>query len=128
MSAEPMKVLAVDDDADTLVYMSTFLEDNGYEVHTADDSRAALAVLEDYDPDVIILDVLMPGRSGLDLLVKLRKAPRWCDKRLILLTGNDKVVQNGGRNYLAGHGDIRGADAVLSKPLDKQALLDALEG
>ena len=126
MSNQPLKILAVDDDSDTLVYMSTFLEDHGHDVRTAKDALAALAALEDYDPDVIILDVLMPGRSGLDLLVKLRKAPRWCDKRLILLTGNDKVVQNGGRNYLAGHGDIRGADAVLSKPLDKQALLDAL--
>ena len=128
MSTELMKVLAVDDDADILVYMSTFLEDNGYDVRTADDSRAALAALEDYDPDVIILDVMMPGRSGLDLLVKLRKDQRWCDKKLIMLTGNDKVSHNGGRNYLSGHSGIRGADAVLSKPLDKQALLDALEG
>lgn len=128
MSTEPMKVLAVDDDADILVYMSTFLEDNGHHVRTADSSRAALAALEDYNPDVIILDVLMPGRSGLDLLVKLRKDPRWCDKKLIMLTGNDKVIQNGGRNYLHGHSGIRGADALLSKPLDKQELLDAIEG
>ena len=124
----PMKVLTVDDDADILVYMSTFLEDNGYEVRTADDTRGALAALEDFDPDVIILDVMMPGKSGLDLLVKLRRDRCWRDKRLILLTGNDKVIENGGRNYLSGHADIRGADAVLSKPLDKQALLDALEG
>jgi len=116
-------VLIVDDDPDILEYLSMFLQDNGYEVKSAQDSSAALDMLRGYCPDVILVDVLMPGRSGLDLLVHLRRSAAWGAIPLVVVTGHDQVLQDYCQSYLGGHRDIRGPDGVLGKPLDPRSLL-----
>ena len=60
------KILVVDDDPDIVAYLSSFLEDNGYRVASASSASAALSRVEESPPDAILIDVLMPGRSGLD--------------------------------------------------------------
>lgn len=121
------RILVVDDDEDTVVYLSAILEDNGYRVSSAADAATAVARLQDTPADMVIMDVMMPGRSGLDLLVKLRRDPRWRDLRIVVLTGNDEVVRDGGKSYLSLHDGIRGADAVLGKPIDPEILLGHVE-
>ncbi len=113
----------VDDDPDIVVYLSLLLEDHGYEVQSSSDSRAALAKLETFHPDAVIIDVLMPGRSGLDLLVALRRDDRWCDIPVALVTGNDKVLEDECQSYLGSHPDIRGPEGVLGKPIHPSAFL-----
>lgn len=120
------RVLVVDDDSDTVEYLSALLEDNGHEVRSASDTTAAIARLEEFAADTVIMDVMMPGRSGLDLLVRMRKDRRWHDVRVIVVTGNDLVVQDGGKTYLSLHDGVRGADAVLGKPVDPEELLGLL--
>ena len=122
-----MKILVVDDDPDVIDYLSSFLEDEGYEVEAANDERAALARLERYDPHAILIDVMLPGRSGLDLLVRLRRDPRWCETPLVLVTGDDSVLRDECRSYLESHQDVRGPDHVLGKPMDRDALLEVLK-
>ena len=117
----------VDDDRDTALYLSVLLEDNGYEVRTAEDAVEALSRLEEFPADAVIMDVLMPGRSGLDLLVKLRNSPQWRDLMVIVVTGNDRVLEDYGKSYLSLHKGIRGPDAVLGKPVDPRALLRLLD-
>jgi CheY-like chemotaxis protein len=121
------KVLVVDDDRDTALYLSVLLEDNGYKVCTAEDEVEALSQLEKFPADAVIMDVLMPGKSGLDLLVKLRNNPRWSDLMVIVVTGNDRVLEDYGKSYLSLHKGIRGPDAVLGKPVDPKALLHLLD-
>lgn len=117
----------VDDDQDTSEYLSVLLGDHGYEVRAAEDATAALLQLEEFPADAVIMDVMMPGRSGLDLLVKLRSSPRWNNLRVIVITGNDRVLEDHGKSYLSSHGGVRGPDAVLGKPLNTEALLGVLE-
>jgi twitching motility two-component system response regulator PilH len=121
------KILVVDDDRDTALYLSVLLEDKGYEVRTAEDGAEALSQLDEFPADTVIMDVLMPGRSGLDLLVKLRNSPRWRDLMVIVVTGNDRVLEDYGKSYLSLHKGIRGPDAVLGKPVDPVALLRLLD-
>jgi CheY-like chemotaxis protein len=121
------RILVVDDDRDTALYLSVLLEDKGYEVRTAEDEVEALSQLDEFPADTVIMDVLMPGRSGLDLLVKLRNSPRWRDLRVIVVTGNDRVLEDYGKSYLSLHKGIRGPDAVLGKPVDPKALLHLLD-
>ena len=127
VSAGRKMVLVVDDDQDTLDYLSVLLLDNGYDVRVAPDEATALLQLEEFPADTVIMDVMMPGRSGLDLLVKLRSSSRWSGLSVIVVTGNDRVLEDHGKSYLSVHKGVRGPDAVLGKPVDSQALLRALE-
>jgi CheY-like chemotaxis protein len=121
------RVLVVDDDQDTADYLSVLLADNGYDVCAAASQSAALSRLEEFQADTVIMDVMMPGKSGLDLLVKLRSSPRWSDLSLIVITGNDRVLEDHGKSYLSSYEGIRGPDAVLGKPVDPAALLRLLK-
>jgi CheY-like chemotaxis protein len=121
------RVLVVDDDPDIIDYFSSFLEDYGYQVTSAASSEAALAVLDEFHPDVILIDVLMPGRSGLDLLVTLRKDQRWSDTPLVVITGDDRILEDDCQSYLGLHEGVRGPDGVLAKPIDRAALLAVLK-
>ena len=120
------RILLVDDDPDILAYLSSFLEDHGYEVDYAVDVDAALAKVGDFHPDAVLIDVLMPGKSGLDLLVTLRRDPRWCDLPLVVITGSDKILQDDCQSYLGSHHGVRGPDGVLGKPIDRSTLLAVL--
>ena len=123
----PHKVLVVDDDPDIIDYFSSFLEDNGYNVGSAQSAAAALSAVDEYKPDVILIDVLMPGKSGLDLLVTLRRDPNWTNVPLVVVTGNDQILQDDCQSYLGSHQDVRGPDGVLSKPIDRNTLLAVLK-
>jgi len=124
MSGE--KILVVDDDPDIVAYLCSFLEDHDYQPDSAGNSRVALSMLKNWRPDAILVDVLMPGRSGLDLLVTLRKDPRWADLPIVVITGNDQVLEEDCQSYLGSHQGVRGPDGVLGKPLDPHVLLAVL--
>ena len=120
------RVLVVDDDPDIAVYLSSYLEDHDYEVRSASDAPRALAALASYRPDVILVDVLLPGRSGLDLLVTLRHAPAYSGIPIVLVTGMEDILQHDCHSYLVNHDNVPGPDAVLGKPIDPAALLAVL--
>lgn len=122
----PRRVLVVDDDPDIVDYFSSFLADSGYQVGSAASSAAALDVIDEFRPDVVLIDVMMPGRSGLDLLVTLRRSPKWHRLPLVVVTGNDQILQDDCQSYLAGHEGVQGPDGVLAKPIDRDALLAVL--
>jgi DNA-binding response OmpR family regulator len=119
------RVLVVDDDPDILLYLDTLLGDHGYEVFTADSTASAGEALATTRFDLLLLDVLLQGRSGLDLLLSLRKDTRSANLPVVLLTGDDRVIEDRGRSYLA-QGAGRGADALLGKPVQPDALLATL--
>jgi len=123
---ETKRILVVDDEPDTSLYLCSLLEDHGYEAEAASDGEAALAAMEQFRPHLVTLDVMMPGRSGLDLLVRLRNDMRWAAVRLVMLTGHDAVVADGGASYLRGHGVRSGPDAVLGKPVVTMDFLSAI--
>lgn len=120
------KILIVDDDPDVLVYLTSFLEDHGHQARSAGDAGRALLVLDGFRPDAILVDVLMPGRSGLDLLVTLRRDPRWQEIPLVVITGMDKILEEDCQSYLLSQHGVRGPDAVLGKPVDPGTLLTVL--
>lgn len=120
------RVLVVDDDPDIVDYFSSFLEDHGYEVGGAARASDALAALGEFRPDAVVIDVMLPGRSGLDLLVRLRTDPRWAELPLVVVTGNDRILEDDCQSYLGSHHGVRGPDGVLGKPVDREILLRVL--
>ena len=97
------------------------------EVRTAANHASALSRLEEFRADAVLMDVRMPGKSGLDLLVQLRSSPQWSDLSVIVVTGDDRVLEDHGRSYLPADKGLRGPDAELGKPVDPEALLRVLE-
>ena len=126
MMSRPRRVLVVDDDPDVVLYLSSLLEDHGYEVETAAGTLAALESLAGFRPDAVLIDVLMPGRSGLELLIAVRTDTLWCELPVILVTGCDEILEDDCRSYLDSHDGVRGPDRILGKPIEPVALLDAI--
>jgi len=116
----------VDDDPDIQDYFGFLLEDNGYLVRSAENAEIALQLIDDFAPDAVLIDVMMPGRSGLDLLVTLRRDSRWTNTPVLMITGNDKVLEDDCHSYLSAHGNVRCPDAVLAKPIDRDVMLETL--
>ena len=123
MSAPEARVLVVEDDPDISDYLTSFLEDEGFEVAAAGRCSSALELMDAFVPEVVLIDALLPGKSGLELLVTLRQHPRWSDLPLVVVTGNDKLLEDDCQSYLGAHEGVRGPDGVLGKPVDLETLL-----
>jgi CheY-like chemotaxis protein len=118
--AEPRKrILLVDDDEQILASLRLALQERGYEVLLARDGAEGLARAERDVPDLIVLDVVMPRRSGLMTLDRLRRNP-YRTPRIILVTGNDEPRH---REFA----ESRRADAFFAKPFEIDALLEEID-
>ncbi len=122
MSAPEARVLVVEDDPDIVDYMASFLEDEGYEVTSATRCSSALALMDEFRPDIVLIDALLPGKSGLEFLVTIRRDPRYSSLPLVVVTGNDKLLEDDCQSYLGAHAGVRGPDGVLGKPVDRTTL------
>jgi CheY-like chemotaxis protein len=80
-------VLVVDDNVDAGEMLASLLRLDGHEVRTASDAVSALAIVENYRPDVALLDIGLPGMSGYDLARRLRADRRLAGTTLVAVTG-----------------------------------------
>jgi CheY-like chemotaxis protein len=87
------KVLIIDDDVNAVKFLTVVLEENGYEVGSAFDGQAGLETLKEESPDLLILDVMMPKKSGFTLFKQIRKDERWKDLPVLMLTGVAGVLE-----------------------------------
>ena len=120
------RILVVDDDPDIVCYLASLLSDHGYETRCAGDTTAAHDLLQDFGPHLVIIDVLMPGRSGLDLLVSMRSSAEWSHIPVVLVTGHDQVASDYCRTYLRQHPHVRAPESILTKPIDREELLSTV--
>jgi two-component system phosphate regulon response regulator PhoB len=87
MADENSRILAVDDENDILLIVKTALESEGFQVQTAASGEEALEVVADFTPDLMILDLMMPGLDGMETLQKMRDLPSTRTTPAIMLTG-----------------------------------------
>lgn len=110
------KILLVDDESASRAALETLLRREGFEVHDASGGAAALAECASFRPDLVLLDVLMPGMSGFEVCKRIKAAPETRLTPVVLITGlsatEDRIK---GINV--------GADDFLSKPIDFNELL-----
>jgi two-component system sensor histidine kinase/response regulator len=109
-------VLIVDDFPDTLALYEAILTEDGHRVRTASDGAAALREVDEQEPDLVLLDVSMPGIGGVEVLRRLR-ARRSGGPAVIMLTAARREPQS------IEAGLKEGADAYLTKPIDSRELL-----
>ncbi len=115
----PFRVLAVDDEPSILRLIEHNLTQAGYAVETARDGREALARVESDRPDVVVLDVMMPGPDGFQVLGTLKGDPRTADIPVVMLTaqGGDEAIR---------HGWQEGTDWYMTKPFNPAALVSVV--
>ncbi len=114
-----MRLLLVDDDAGLRALVRTTFEVVDLEVDEAENAREARRLIRTRRPDVIVLDVLMPGESGLELCRSLKDDPETSSIPIVLLSGSD------GGSLVAA--DAAGADAYVRKPFSPLELLAVVE-
>jgi CheY-like chemotaxis protein len=83
--------------------------------------------MQDFQPDVVLIDALLPGKSGLEFLVTVRRNSDWAELPLVVVTGNDMLLEDDCQSYLGAHEGVRGPDGVLGKPVDRTSLLAILK-
>lgn len=86
--SEGGKILIVDDKAANLMLLQQDLEGEGFDVEVADSGAACLAAVEDYQPDVILLDIKMPGMDGIECCRRLRARPQTQETPILFLTAS----------------------------------------
>jgi CheY-like chemotaxis protein len=113
-------ILVVDDDPNSLDIVRTFLESRGHTVATASDGKEALAKLEEVQPAVMLLDVMMPGMDGWEVARVVKNHPGFRDVRVIMLTARSDFTDK--------HQGLRaGADDYIVKPIRLEDLGQRVE-
>lgn len=115
---EKTRLLIVDDERDLLAELAALLRRSGYWVETASNGRQAVQAVEQFRPHLIVLDVLMPGMDGREVVRRLRQASDWTP--VILLT----QVGNSAERALSLQ---EGADDYLNKPFDPMELIARIQ-
>ena len=111
------RVLIIDDDEAVHAVLSNMLTREGYSTRTAREGKEGLRIASEYKPDIVILDILMPGADGWSVLAKLKALPGFSDVPIILLT----MLENKDLGLALGAADY------LTKPIDAERLLPVLD-
>lgn len=112
----PARVLIADDETNILISLEYLMKREGYEVTVARDGQAALAEVARQRPELILLDVMMPGKTGFEVCQDLRADPANRSIRIVMLTAK-------GRETDVAKGLALGADAYLTKPFSTRELV-----
>jgi PAS domain S-box-containing protein len=112
-------ILVIDDDAISLEALSVLLEEEGYEVLTASGGEEGLKAVEEHRPNLLLLDMMLPGMDGVEVIRRIRRQPDLARVRIIALTGD--VTRERLQNVFES-----GADQFVAKPFRIPELLDSV--
>lgn len=115
------RIVFVDDDFELSSMVEGYLEDEGYEVATANDGEEGLETILSEQPDLVILDVMMPGMNGWELARYMREREAWNDTPILMLTAIGEAL-----NEVTS--PLYGADDHMDKPFELDDLLDKVRG
>ncbi|ODS70441.1 MAG: two-component system response regulator [Acidovorax sp. SCN 68-22] len=110
------KILIADDEPNIVVSLEYLLQREGYEVHVARDGEAALAAIARERPALVLLDVMMPLKSGFEVCASVRADPALAGTRILMLSAK-------GRDTDLAKGMALGADAYMTKPFATRELV-----
>ena len=111
----PHKILIVDDEPNILISLEFLMKREGYDVLLARDGNEALAAIASERPDLVLLDVMMPGKTGFEVCQAVRADPTLAGTRILLLTAK-------GRETDIAKGLALGANGYMTKPFSTREL------
>jgi len=110
------KVLIADDEENIVISLEFLLKREGFEVLVASDGEAALQMVAEHRPDLVLLDVMMPKRNGYEVCQRMRERPEWRGIKIIMLSAK-------GRDVEVSKGVSLGADLYVTKPFSNAELV-----
>lgn len=115
----PRRVLLIEDEPNIATALAFILQREGWRVSTHSDGATALEAIERHAPDVVVLDVMLPGKSGFEVLAGVRAGPR-PDLPVLMLTAKGQVKDRERAAAL-------GVSLFMTKPFSNRDLLDAVD-
>ena len=112
-----IKILVVDDEHEACDALKEFLSMKGYEVSTAQDGQTALRKIKEYDPQIVLLDVIMPGMNGIKVLQQIKKMDPKIGVIMVTVVTDEtqakKALQLGAYDYITKPVDLNYLDTVV---------------
>ncbi len=115
MSSVHKRVLIADDEPNILISLEFLMKREGWQVSVARDGNEALAAIQSQRPDLVLLDVMMPGKSGFEVCQAVRADESLAGVKILMLTAK-------GRDTDVAQGQGLGADAYVTKPFSTREL------
>ena len=113
-------ILLVDDSKTELHYLSDLLEKRGYKIRTAENGEEAMRRLGEEKPDLILMDVVMPGQNGFQLTRAITRDPRFVNVPVIMCTSKNQETDK-------VWGMRQGAKAYITKPINEPQLVQTIK-
>jgi len=114
------RVLIVDDEPNIVAALEFLLEKSGYAVRVAANGEDALAQLDAFNPDLVLLDVMMPKVSGYEVCQRMRAQPQWRHIKIVILSAKGREVE-------VSKGMSLGADLYVTKPFSSSELVATID-
>jgi len=111
------RILVIDDEPEITEIVETFLVESGYQVAVENSPSEAVEKARAFKPDVVLLDIMMPGVDGYDICQQLKADPQFAGVPIIFLTGKDRT-DDMGRSFRSG------GDMFIKKPFSCERLLE----
>lgn len=113
-------ILVVDDDPDILTAITATLQETGATIETATDGNSAVRIAEQKNPDLVILDIMLPQKSGFLVLERIKQGKTGHQPRIVMITANQ------GKRHRQ-YAEALGVDEYLNKPFPMERLLEVTE-
>lgn len=120
------KVLIVDDEPDVARYLAMVLRANGFSPVVADSVESGLKIVDELQPDLVCLDIMMPKESGISMYRRLRQGQKTRRIPVIIISGAEQEEKFDFRSYLPEE-SIPEPDCYMEKPIDVEKYLGAVE-
>lgn len=115
------RILIVDDEPNIVASLEFLMRGDDYDVRVARNGEEALLLAERFRPDLVLLDVMMPQRSGFEVCRRIRENPSFRDMKIVMLTAR-------GRDVERDKGLKSGANAYVTKPFSTKELMITVRG
>ena len=122
--SDTKKILVIDDEPDVVTFLTTLLEDNDYTTVSAKNGVEGLAKAKSEKPDLILLDITMPEKSGVRFYRDVREDPNLKDIPVVMVTGVMKEFEK----FISTRRQVPPPDGYISKPVDTAKLLETIAG
>jgi DNA-binding response OmpR family regulator len=110
------RILIVDDEVNIVISLEFLMEQAGYDIRVAKNGQEALEQVTEFQPDLVLLDVMMPKINGFEVCRRIREKPTWQNIKIVMLTAKGREVE-------VTKGLALGADSYITKPFSTKELM-----